>query len=200
MYLHCKGLGHHVVQLTFLVALILDQIAFRVFNLAGSLTLFLLLSFCIDRPFRFSIYFFIYFCIILFYFIAFFFFFFFTQECRKKGCTWKLPHAKFCMTASKLLGILKSCHFNQNQGSFGEGLLQHIQAHIGQGKLSSVIRHGLGAFLQDQVAFFKDSGSNFLVECSLDVALVQLSMAHCGHALLVYHVQLFISRTGPLSF
>ena len=61
-------------------------------------------------------------------------------------------------------------------------------AFVGRGKLSPMIRYGLVALFQDQVAFFKDSRSNFLVECSLDMALVQLPKAHCNHALLVYHV------------
>ena len=91
-------------------------------------------------------------------------------------------------------------HVGQDQGFSREGLLYHIQAFIGQGKLSSVIRHGLVMLFQDQVAFFKDSRSNFLVECSLNSALVLLSMAHCGHALLIYHVQLLISGTGLFSF
>ena len=111
MYLHCKGLGHHVVQLTFLVALILDQIAFRVFNLAGSLTLFLLLSFCIDRPFRFSIYFFIYFCIILFYFIAFFFFFFFYIGMQKKRLHLEAPSCKVLYDSIKIVGHIEVVPF-----------------------------------------------------------------------------------------
>ena len=38
-----------------------------------------------------------------------------------------------------------------------------------------------------------------LVECSLNMGLVQLSMAHCSHVLFIYHVQLFILGTSPFS-
>ena len=66
--------------------------------------LFLLFSFCVNHPFGFSIYLFF----LFFFFFFLFSFFFLTQECRKRGCTWKLPHTKHCMTTSKLVGILKS--------------------------------------------------------------------------------------------
>ena len=51
-----------------------------------------------------------------------------------------------------------------------------------------MIKHGLVVLLQDYIAFFEEPGSNFLVECLLDEVLVQLSMAHYGHALFIYHV------------
>ena len=40
-------------------------------------------------------------------------------------------------------------HVSYNQGSFREGLLRHIWALVGQGKISSVIRHGLVVLVQD---------------------------------------------------
>ena len=73
----------------------------------------------------------------------------------------------------------------------------HIWALVGRGKLSSMIRHGLVALFQDWVTLFKDFGSILLVECSLNAALVQLSMAQRGHVLLVYHLLVHI-KNGPI--
>ena len=164
--------------------------------------LFLLLSFNIDLPFRFliylSIYIYIYIYILYILLFCFFVLFFFLSVyigMQKKRLHLESPSCKVLYDIIKIDGHIEvvSIHIGQNQGSSREGPLHHIGALKGRGKLSSMIRHGLVVLFQDQVSFFKDSGSNFLVECSLNEVLVQLSTAlHC-HALLVYHVQLLIS-------
>ena len=179
-------------------ALLLRRLPFRVFNLpfAFSHAIFLLALLLCRSPLRvfnlsFCIYIYIYCC-----FVVFFFF----RHKNEGHC--EAPSCKVLYDGVKIGGHIKvmPVHVNQNQGSFGKGLLYHIGAFVSWGKLSSVIKCGLVAILQDQITLFKDSGSNFLVECSLDAALVQLSMAHCGHTLLIYHVQLFILGMGPFRF
>ena len=60
-------------------------------------------------------------------------------------------HAKYSMTVSELVGILKSCPSMSARikAPPEKGLLYHIGAFVSWGKLSSVIRCGLVALLQD---------------------------------------------------
>ena len=170
---------------------------FQVFNLEGSLAFFLLLSFCEDRPFGFSIYLFI-FCFVFFCF----FFFLVLHRNVERGLHLEAPSCKVPHVSIKISRHIEimSIYVSSDYASSEEGLLHHIRALVGRGKFSSMIRHGLVMLFQDWATFFKDSESKLLVKLLLDTSLVQLSMAHYGHAFLTYHVQLLISRTVPLSF
>ena len=192
MYLHREGSSHHVVQLTFLMALIFAQTALLGFQ-SSRFPCTLSVTFLLHRShFRvFNLPFHIYIYII-----------FGAQECKKRGLHLEAPSCKVLYDNIRIYGHIEivPIHVGQDQGSSGEGLLYHVWALVGEGKLSFMIRHDLIVLSKDQAAFFKDSRSNLLVKCSVDVALVQLSMAHCGYALLVYHVQLLILGTGPFCF
>ena len=67
------------------------------------------------------------------------------------GCTDRLLHAKYCMAALELVGILKSCPamLARIKAPLEKGIFYHIWALVSWGKLSFVIKHGLDAFLQD---------------------------------------------------
>ena len=94
----------------FFLPLFLPRLPLRVFNLTGFLMLFLLLSFYIDCPFRFSIYLFNFLTLFqvfdLPFYIFYVFFFFFDIKMR---CPTRPLHVKYNITASELVGILKSC-------------------------------------------------------------------------------------------
>ena len=136
--------------------------------------LFLFFSFCVDHPFGFSIYLFILLyllLLLLFFFFGFFLFIFLIFFIYiDNGVYWEAPSCKVLYDSIKIGGHIDvmPIHVGQDQGLSGKDLLHHIWAFIGRAKLSSVIGHGLVALLQDQVAFFKDSGTNFIVECSFN--------------------------------
>ena len=154
-------------------------------------------TFLLWRPpfWVFNLPFHILFCI----FLLFFFFLVLHRNVERglQAPSCKVPHVS--IKISRHIEIM-SIYVSSDYASSEEGLLHHIRALVGRGKFSSMIRHGLVMLFQDWATFFKDSESKLLVKLLLDTSLVQLSMAHCGHAFLTYHVQLLISRTGPLSF
>ena len=93
-------------------ALLFHRPPFRVFDLlfVFSHALFLLALLLHRPPFWvFNLPFYIYIYIYIFCSFLFFFFFFFWHKNIEMRCTERLLHAKYCMTASKLVGILKSC-------------------------------------------------------------------------------------------
>ena len=184
-YLNGEGSSHHVVQLTFLMALIFAQTAllgFQSSRFPRTLSFTLLLHRSHFRVFNLPFHIYIYIYI------------FGAQECKKRGLHLEAPSCKVLYDNIRICGHIEivPIHVGQDQGSSGEGLLYHVWALIGEGKLSSMIRHDLVVLSEDQAAFFKDSRSNLLAKCSVDVALVQLSMAHCAYALLVYHGTLWL--------
>ena len=137
---------------TLFFTLLLHRPPFRVFNLPFYIYFFFCFCFC---------FFFFFFCFFVFFLVCFIYI--------ENRVHWEAPLCKVLYDSIKIGGHIEimPIHVNQDQGSSKKGLLHHKRALIGQEKLSSMIRHDLVALLQDQVAFFKDSGLTFLLNACL---------------------------------
>ena len=127
------------------------------------------------------------------------------RNVKKGGCTWRPPHAKYCMTTLEFVGILKSY----------PSMLARIKAPPEKAFFTmygpSLVRANFPlwsgmtwlCFLKTRLPSSKTLGLTFLLNaqsmwhwynCPWHIVVMRFSsiMAHCGYALLVYHGTLWL--------